>query len=430
MLCWVYYYYQKEKETISMEDLGSIWEVYGLRANPFSTNPLLVKGGVIPLDCFYGRKEELERIWKLFRSEGGTRILVVGNPGVGKTTLVNFARAKAIENKFFSPFPEIKVQPNWNGDEFVINTLAAIYSTLKLLGEKPATQKIIEKLKPLTDFYEIKNKQYSISVIGSGGGYGESRSLYKPAITSQFLLELFQECIEELKKAGYKEVILHYNNFELLEEEETKLKSLLNQIRDFLQTPNVHFIFVGNEGLAAIFQSLPRVSAIFQDTPIKLDPLSKTDLLSIIDRRVDTLRIPSLNVVRPCTNEAVALLYKLYKGNMRGIFNSLSTAILETVKDSPITLNEQHIKTILSSVAKKRFTARLSPTMQKVLHLLLELDEGTNKQLAQKLGMARQNVSKYLKDLSNEGCVFLAKSEGKEKFYAVSDWVKWLVLET
>lgn len=412
-----------------MEDLSSIWELYGLKANPFSTNPLLVKGGMIPIECFYGRKEELERIKKMFRSGGGTRILVIGSPGVGKTTFVNFARAKAIENKFFSPFPEIRVEQEWNADDFVLNTLFAIYSTLNLIEEKDKAKKLIEKLKPLVDFYEIKDREYSISVMGSGGGYGESRSLYKPPITSSFLLKVFQETVDELKKLGHREIILHYNNFELLVEDEKRLKSLLNNIRDFLQTPNIHFIFVGNEAFASLFHTIPRVSAIFQDTPIKLNPLSLEEMNSIIEKRIEVLRIPHLNVVKPCTNDAVKLLYDVYDGNTRAIFNSLSTAILETVKDAPLTLNQEQIKAILISIAKKRFIANVSPTMQKVVLALLKMGSGTNKTLSKKLGIIPQNTSKYLKELSESGCVFLVRSEGKERFYTVSDWIKWLALK-
>ncbi|MBI5047217.1 AAA family ATPase [Candidatus Micrarchaeota archaeon] len=412
-----------------MEDLGSIWELYGLRANPFSTNPLLVKGGILPLDCFYGRNDELNRIAKMFRSEGGTRMLIVGEPGVGKTTLVNFARSKAIENGFFSPFQEIKVQSEWTGDDLILNTLCAIYSTLKLLGENPDTKKLVEKLKHIVDLYEIKDRDFSVNAFGTGLGYDEARTVYKPSMTSSFILELFQESIEDLKKAGYREIILHYNNFELLEEDEGRLKNLLNQIRDFLQTPNVHFIFVGSKGLPAILQGIPRVSAIFQDTPIKLDSISKTDLLSVIEKRIEVLKIPNLNTVKPCTNNAVLLLYKIYDGNMRAIFNSISTAILETVKDTPITLDDKHVKAVLSTVAKKRFTSKLSPAMQKVLNALIEAGEATNKQLSEKTGMAPQNISKYLKDLSNASCVFMLRSEGKEKFYAASDWVKWVGLD-
>ena len=78
-------------------DFSDIWELYGLKENPFSTNPLLVLGGVIPITCFLGREKELERITKQFRSKGGSRTLIIGDFGVGKTSFVNFARYKARE---------------------------------------------------------------------------------------------------------------------------------------------------------------------------------------------------------------------------------------------------------------------------------------------------------------------------------------------
>lgn len=408
-----------------MDESSSIWELYGLRANPFSTNPLLVRGGVIPINCFFGRKGEVERIEKLFRSGGGARMLVVGPPGVGKTTFVNFARAKAIENKYFTPLQEIKVQPDWNADDFVLNTISAIYSTLKLTGEK----KISAKLKPFVDIYEMADRQGSISIAGTGAGYGEARSFNVPKLTSSALLQLFSDTVSGLLQEGHKEIILHYNNLELFEEDEERLKAILNKIRDFLQTPGVHFVFVGGESLPAAVNGVPRVSAIFQDTPIKLEPLSEEDVLSVIKLRITELRIPGLRVVYPCTDAAVSLLYRLYEGNIRAILNSLATAVLETVKEAPITLDEGQIKQVLNAVAKKRFTSKLSPTMQKVLNALLAMKTGTNKGLSKELGIAPQNMSVYLKELVNAGCIYLARAEGRVKYYSVSDWVKWLALE-
>ena len=68
---------------IDQDFLTSIWEVYGLRDNPFSTSPLLVKGGSLPIDCFVGRKERIKRLSRIIASKGGSRILIYGDVGVG-----------------------------------------------------------------------------------------------------------------------------------------------------------------------------------------------------------------------------------------------------------------------------------------------------------------------------------------------------------
>lgn len=91
-----------------VNEFVSIWEVYGLKTDPFSTNPILVKGGLISVKSFMGRETEINRLEKIFRSSGGSRSIVFGMQGVGKTTLVNVARIRALEKGFFTPYQEIK----------------------------------------------------------------------------------------------------------------------------------------------------------------------------------------------------------------------------------------------------------------------------------------------------------------------------------
>ena len=148
---------------------SGIWALYGFKTNPFSTSPLLVKGGLIPIDCFIGRKTEFDSLVKMFHSSGGSRGLVCGDVGVGKTTLVNVARAEVISKGFFSPFEEIGVQKNWDADLFILNTLYRIYATLAKMKQKPISEENYKKLQTLL---ELNNNQISglglnIGIIGA-----------------------------------------------------------------------------------------------------------------------------------------------------------------------------------------------------------------------------------------------------------------------
>src|SRR3989344_3021216 len=113
------------------------WELYGVKENPFSISPLLVKGGAIPIDSFVGRKEHIERLSKIIASKGGSRTFIYGDIGIGKTSFVNVVRSSAYEKGFFTHFKEITAQEGWGADDFILNTLSAIYSSLKLLKDKP-----------------------------------------------------------------------------------------------------------------------------------------------------------------------------------------------------------------------------------------------------------------------------------------------------
>jgi len=408
-----------------------IWNIYGLNTDPFSTTPILVKGGLIPAKSFMGREEELTRLENALRSNGGSRTIVCGMQGVGKTTFVNFGRIKAIEHNFFTPFQEIRADVDWTANDFILNTISAIYSSLiKIQKPKKEIVDLINKLKPVCELYEKEDANYSLSTALIGGGYGKTRTINKPELNNSFLMELFQEIIASLIKSGFREIIIHYNNLDNFDEEEEKVKALFNKIRDFIQTPHIHFIFVGSPITASIITSIPRVANIINDTPIKLNPLSLSDVKKIIHSRIKLLAVEGMNVFDPVTNEAIETLYGLHNGNLRAILNSLGTAIKESTKEKPILLTNDLLKVVLSQIAKQRFSNKLTPTMQKVVMEMLKQKEITNKVASETLNKKAQNMSKYFTILKENQCIYLIREDGREKYYAVAEWIKWLLLDS
>ncbi|MFA5247036.1 MAG: AAA family ATPase [Candidatus Micrarchaeia archaeon] len=412
------------------DDFGSIWEVYGLRTDPFTTSPILVKGGLVLPESFTGRAEEVKRLEKIFRSTGGSRSIVFGRPGVGKTTLVNIVRSKALEKGFFTPFKEIKADADWQVDDFLINTLSAIYASL-IKDEKPSLQvrKQIDKLKVILDAYEKEDVGYSATVGIVGGGISKSRTINRPELSADYLTNLFEEVIAALISSGYREVIIHYNNLDSFDEEEEKLKRLFNRIRDVLQTPNVHFVFVGSAITTAVITSLPRVASILTDTPIPLSSLSLVDVKSIVHKRVVGAAIQEMKSVDMTTDEAIETLYHLHTGDLRAILNSLSTAVREVTGEKPIQLTDEVLRSVLYEISQKRFSQKITPTEGEVLMEMLKQGESTNTGLAASLKKKPQNVSKYLATLKDASCIYLIRTDGREKYYSVAEWIRWLSLK-
>jgi len=411
------------------KDFVSIWGIYGLKTDPFCTTPILVKGGLVPAESFMGREDEMKRLEKIFRSTGGSRVIVCGMQGVGKTTLINIARMRALEKRFFTPYQEIKADADWGINDFIINTISAIYSGLiTIKNPHKNILEIINKIKPVFDLYEKEDKNYSLSIAVIGGGYGKTRTINKPEINTHFLTELFHNIIESLINSGFREVIIHYNNLDNFDEEEAKLKALFNRIRDFIQTPQVHFIFVGSPTTSSIINSIPRVSNIITDTPISLESLSLPDIKKIIHTRIKLSAIEGMNYSDPVTNEAIETLYELHNGNIRAILNSLSTAIREITEEKPILLTNATLKFVLYQIAKKRFADKITKTMQVVLMEMLKQGESTNKSTTIKSGKKAQNISKYFNILKENQCIFLVRIDGREKYYSVAEWIKWLLL--
>lgn len=409
-----------------INEINNIWELYGVKENPFSTSPILVIGGTIKINSFVGREADVKRLWRILGSKGGSRTLVYGDVGVGKTSFVNVVRYKAMEKGFFTPFKEIAVQEEWNIDSFILNTIASIYSTLKLMKDKPVGEKTMKKLVSLFELGS-KDLQYGLSIMGTGGNYGE-QSKGIGTINTVTLQNFFQELVTEIMGNIKNEIVIHYNNLELLPE--PKLRKMFENLRDFFQINGIHFIFVGNLTVHSNFQSMPRVSSTLTDTPIIIETLKLKEIEEIIQKRFESLRIsPELNYIIPYSKDSLLALFDIWGGNIRNILNSLSTAVMEITKERPLVLDKNLLAITLKSVLEKRYLSRLQNRTKEVLLEMVKHNEITNKSLSNNLKIACSNVSSYLRDLQTEGLVILQRKNGKDKYWVVEPKVKWILLK-
>lgn len=408
------------------DSLKDIWELYGVNENPFSTSPLLVIGGAIPIESFVGRREHIRRLSKIIGSKGGSRTFIWGDIGIGKTSFVNVVRKSAYENFFFTPFKEITTLDKWDAEEFVINTLSAIYSTLKLLKDKPISQETYTKLESLFEIGRISTN-IGVSAAGFGMNYGsEQKPVEKLPFTS--LQNFFNELISEINAKTNKEVIIHYNNLENISEK--KIRYLFEALRDFFQTKGVHFVFIGNLTAYSILQSIPKFTSILTDTPFHIETLTYEEVKEIIHMRFEKLRISQeINLIYPYTDDCLRIIYNLMEGNIRDILNSLSTAIFYLTTETPILLTRNKLSRTLKEILEKRYLDKLTPKPKEVLMEIIKHDEITNKSLSDRLKIPRSNISTYIKNLENAGCVFLRRKNGKDKFWKADPKVRWLLLK-
>lgn len=406
------------------DSINNIWELYGVRENPFSTSPILVIGGTLPIDSFVGRKDQIQRLNKILGSRGGSRSLVFGDVGVGKTSFVNVVRHTAMNAGFFTPVKEIAVQSDWTNDDFILNTLSGIYSTMKLITEKPISAENMKKLETLLDSGE--NFNIGGAVAGFGANFGaEKRQAGK--VTSLGLREFFNDVISDIMDHTHKEIIIHYNNLELLPDD--KLRYVFDNLRDFFQTRGVHFIFVGNLTVHSTIQSMPRVSSTLTDTPFHIEALTFEEIEEVIKKRFVALRIrKDINLIYPYTPDCLQVLFKLMDGNIRNILNSLSTAVLETTKEKPTLLDARKLAATLKEVLEKRYLRDLQPRAKDVLLEIVQYPEITNKSLSDNLKIPRSNISSYVKDLVAAGCVYLRRKNGKDKYWSAEPKIRWALL--
>lgn len=408
------------------DTIKNIWELYGVSENPFSTSPILVIGGIIPIDSFVGRREEIKELSKVIGSKGGSRTFVYGDVGVGKTSFVNVVRHSAFGSGLFTPFKEIAVQQDWTIDDFIMNTLSAIYSTLKISKERYVSDKTLSKLESLFEIGRTSTN-VGLSVMGSGGNYGKEQNPTEQ-LTTFNLQHFFQEIIQEINTNTKKDTIIHYNNLELLPEK--KIRYIFDNLRDFFQTSRVHFVFVGNLTVHSIIQSIPRFSSNLTGTPFHIETLTFEETKEILKKRFSALRISNdYNLIYPYTENCLRVLYDLMNGNIRNILNSLSTAVLFATGEQAVVIDRNKLAKVLKDVLEKKYLHNLTQKPKEVLYEVVKHLEITNKSLADKLDIPRSNISTYIKNLEQEGCVYLRRKNGKDKFWSAEPKVKWSLLE-
>lgn len=407
------------------ERIADIWSLYGVKENPFLASPLLVIGGAVPIESFVGRVENIRRLNKILGSRGGSRSLVFGDFGVGKTSFVNVVRHSAMKMGYFTPVKEIAVLERWDADDFVLNTLAAIYSTLKLFKEKECVGK--DTMSQMETLFEIGRSDINIgiSIAGFGGNYDSEKKTGR--LTSFGLQDFFNKVISEVIKNTGKEVIIHYNNLELLSEK--KLRYLFENLRDFFQVAGVHFIFVGNLTVYSSIQSMPRFAHTLTDTPFNIEALTFEEVEEVIKKRFKALRIGSeVSVFYPYTHECLKILFDLMDGNLRYILNSLSTAVVEATDERPILFDKRQLAITLKSVLESRYLSKLKHKERIILDEIVKHKEITNKALSDKLKIPRPHISGYMKDLMNQGCVYLRRKNGKDKYWSADPKIRWSLL--
>lgn len=290
-----------------------LWKKYGLRANPFDTAPLsLTSETSLPIaDAIVGRgfeTYESRSLCNVLCNPGGARIIIEGQVGVGKTTFVNYHRyiwENHSQDRLFTPQEEIAVTEHWQLSHFLINILSALISKLILLiGEKEVSKvPVFQEVLALSRVFFQTNLSIEGSFMGFGGGFSRSHNINVPSLPEIQLMRYFREMVRQIKQMNYAGVFLHIDNLEILRREDThSIRAFLEIIRDCLQTPDVYFVFVSNQGFFRdIISSLPRVRSIFFGKPVAIAPLTKIQVIEAIHKRYHILAMDTCPGIRGST---------------------------------------------------------------------------------------------------------------------------------
>ncbi len=428
------------------------WQQFGLKKDPYDTPPL-IEGGDLPIEkAFVGRVSEMNFLNNLFESVDRLCLTVCGNVGVGKTSLANFHKVIWKYKKprlLFSFRREIEVHENLlHKKDFLIEIIASVLREIRLIQPDLLKNDFLSRLNNLVDISQslALSGGLSGSLGGNGLGFDFSRekSIQQPLqVSISALEEHFVSLIDflmnnEIGSLKYSGLIVHVNNFDVVLSDETnkkKIISFFNEMRDLLQTPNVFWLFIGPKNFYKdIISSQKRVKGIFIQTPLQINPLSKTEIARAFEERMSILQSEGVSgFIKPIDDEVVFNLYDLHEGDVRSIMTSVRD-ILGQCSDSlakPLSAHEA-----MSLLGRDRWekienVIKLTSEQREVLKYLIVSGKNiSQKDVARILEKAQSNVSNYyFKPLRDNGIIEEKEQKGKVKYYGLtSDYVplKWL----
>ena len=420
----------------------NLWERYGFTDNPYDTKALsLSSAAPLSVQEAYverGNASASSRLLMNFlRNPGGGRLVVEGEPGVGKTTFVNYHRQLwefSKEHPLLSPLTEISVREGWGERDFLLGLLSSLSARLRLdMGEKAFDKnRVLRKIMAITGVHIEKGHGFSgsISIIGTGGGFGRTSnsSVKVGEVTNDQLRELLTGLVALVQQRGFSGVVFHLDNLELLVRRGTEnLRDFFENVRDVLQEPGVYFVFVGYAGMfQQVITPLPRVRSIFFDTPVHIDPLSHDAVKQVMEKRYHLLAAPGTQWIAPVEYEVVFYLYEIFSGKIRYVMNAI-TSLISHLPDSyarPLGLDDA--KAALYEIVSGELKRTLHGMELEIFLEAVQQGRFTNSSLATSMGKSKQQIQKYLRNWLELCLAAHAEKEGRNQFYEVDP--RFLVL--
>lgn len=415
----------------------NLWERYGFSTNPFDTKALSLSDGawLSVTNAYVSRKKGSEVasvLTNFFRNPGGGRIVVEGEPGVGKTTFVNYHRHQwenEAADRLITPATEISLQENWGERDFLLNLLSAFSARLRLdLGEKKFSRdELLQEITAICGVFITKDGGFSIGgqALGTGVSIGKTsnKTIRIGDLTNHHLRQYFSLLVQKARKQ--KNVVgatFHFNNLELLAQKGPhQLRTLFEKVRDVLQEPNVYFVFVGYRGMfQQVIVPSERVRSIFFDTPVYLEPLSIDEMQAIIECRYQLLALPGKSWIRPIEDAVIEHLYQIFTGKIRYVMNAVTTLINRIPESYSQPLGVGKAMEVLSSLLTSEVRKGLSDEAVNVFFIAIKQGRFTNTSLVKESGKSKQAINKYLQMFQRYDYIHLSEAVGRNRFYEIN----------
>lgn len=395
------------------------------------------------LEAFIGRGRERDILNSLFGSYDHVCLAICGDVGVGKTSLANvhkfFWKYHVQEKPLFSFHRELEACDNLlNKRNLIIEIIGSVLREINLQDPHLfQNDPLLVRLNYIVDIIHTKNLSHGISGGIAGYSFGmnfcEEKNTVQPIVLATTTLEQhFLSLIDFIKTKEingriHQGLIIHVNNFDAVLSDRAKREQVIkffNEIRDMLQTRDVYFLFLGPRAFFKdIISSQQRVKGAFVQTPIILDPLSKTEVTYALEERMRLLQSPGVHTyIKPVDDEVVHKLYDLYEGDTRSIMSAIRDILSQHADmfTRPLTVDEALI--LLSSARMESLKNKLTPEQEKILFYLVDSDTYiSQKEAVHLFKKTSSNVSYYyFKPLKELEIIEEKKKEGRVIYWGLT----------
>ena len=425
------------------------WQQFGLKKNPYDTFPL-IEGGDLPIEkAFVGRENEKKFLNSLFESNERLCLAICGEVGVGKTSMANFHKyvwKYTTEKLLFSFRREIEATEDLiNKKNFLIEIIGSVLREIRLLQPDLLKDKLLNKLSQIVDISQTMAISVGGSAMGFGLDVGKDKTINNPIqLSTTVLEEYFLELIKfikdnEIKGFNYSGLIVHVNNFDIIlssKDGKEKTIAFFNEIRDILQTPDVYFLFLGPTNLFKdIIGARQRVKSIFYQTPLLINPLSKTEIAKAFEERMQLLKSEDVtSYIKPIEDTVIFKIYDLYNGDIRSIMASMLDILGQYSEklSKPLSVNEAKLLLGKERWEKIENVMKLTEEQKEILKYLASADKYiSQKEVVRLFEKKQSNVSGYyFKPLRENNIIEEKERIDKTPYYGLtSDFfpIKWLL---
>lgn len=312
--------------------LPTAWNLYNLVASPYFQETL--ENGETsprPLSLFVARDAELRQLRNTIHGAGesSSRQAVAGVPGVGKTTLVQELKRAALADGYLTTDALVPILAKDTSESVFGRVLGALYETILVNRPHTVENKAMKDAQLLVRAERLASGGASLSVAGFGGGVSRGTTVVAPSDIMIDGPRIMRDLMNLVRQSDARGVLLHLNNLENLSESETSnAAEVLRSLRDPMLLHNgLHFVVVGTtDAVNTVVNTHVQVRTIF--SMLLLEPLALADVHGMLAARYEHLRLnPDRPAVPPADDKAVASLYELFGGDLRGLLKALDDGV-------------------------------------------------------------------------------------------------------